>query len=143
MRGYWVELPLSLSLVLVDWQFGIGNLAGYSFGRYCSPDWDLMGSNADEGRMVNELPIIGHILFGISSTYGSIFRRHHRSFATHFPIVSTLIRLCFVGIFPLTLAEYYGINLIGNGWHKFWLGFWAGLSQADSIHWWLDSNFGD
>lgn len=102
-----------------------------------------MGTNNAEGRMVNELPGIGHILYGISSAYGSFFRKYHRSFITHFPVFSTAIRLLYVGFIPFILGDYYGINFIGNGWHMFHLGFWAGLSQADGIHWFLDKTYGD
>lgn len=116
---------------------------GTGRGDGFDPDWDVMLANAGEGRMINELPILGHILFGISSMYGSMFRRFHRSFITHFPIVSTFIRLVFVGTPVFLLAESWQINLIGNGWHKFWLGFWAGLAEADFIHWYLDKNYGD
>ena len=64
MKGYWVEIPVSISLALVDWQFSLGNILGYSFHRYCDNDWDLMGVNQSEGRAVNELPIIGHYILG-------------------------------------------------------------------------------
>lgn len=133
-----MEIPLTLTLCLFDLQFAFGNILGYSFHRYCDNDWDIFGSNNAEGRLVNEIPVLGHFMYGISSTYGSIFRRHHRSFWTHFPGVSTIIRLAFVAAVPLIFLDSWGINLIGNGWHKFWIGFWFGLSQADGIHWYLD-----
>lgn len=143
MRGYLVELPLSAFLCLVDWQGGLGNLVGYSFHRYCDNDLDLMGVNAAEGRQVNELPIIGHVLFGLSSIYGSIFRKWHRHWITHVPGISTAIRLIIIFILPFSLLDAHGVNFIGNGWYKFWIGFWTGLSQADGIHWWLDNTYGD
>ena len=138
-----MEIPLSLFLAFVDLQLSLGNLVGYTCGRWIDPDWDIFGSNNAEGRMVNEIPVLGHFLYGVSSTYGSIFRRKHRSFWTHFPGISTLIRLVFVGTVPFILGDYFGINFIGNGWHKFWIGFWVGLSQADGIHYWLDKTYGD
>jgi hypothetical protein len=142
-KGYAVELPLSVVMCAFDWKFGVGNIVGYSFGRWIDPDWDIFGSNNAEGRMVNELPIIGHFLYGVSSIYGSFFRKHHRSVWTHFPAFSTLIRLVYVFIIPFILLDYFGINLIGNGWHMFYLGFWSGLSQADAIHYVLDKTYGD
>jgi hypothetical protein len=138
MAGYFVELPLTALLLLWDWKFALGNIAGYSFHRYADNDLDIMGVNSAEGRQVNELPGIGYIMFGISSVYGSIFRRKHRSFWTHFPGISTLIRLIFFFGIPFFLLDRYGINLIGNGWHMFYIGFWSGLSQADTIHYVLD-----
>ena len=101
-----------------------------------------MGVNSAEGRQVNELPVLGHIMFGVSSTYGSIFRKYHRSWMTHFPYVSTVIRLFFFFIIPFVVLDAHGVNFIGNGWHLFWLGFWDGLSHADAIHYYLDIKSG-
>lgn len=143
MKGYWVEIPLTLSLVFIDWQFALGNIVGYSFHRYVDNDLDLMGVNSAEGRQVNELPIIGHILFGLSSIYGSLFRKYHRHWITHFPGISTFIRLFIIFLFPFLVLDGYGVNFIGNGWHKFWIGFWMGLSQADGIHYYLDLKWKD
>lgn len=141
-KGFVVIIPEALLLAVWDYKFAFGTLVGYGMGRWVDGDWDIMGTNNAEGRLVNEIPILGHFIFGISSTYGSIFRKHHRSFITHFPIVSTIIRLVFVLIVPFIFLDSWGINLIGNGWHMFWLGLWGGLSQADGIHWFLDKTFG-
>jgi len=138
MKGYSVQVPLSVLYCLVDWKFGLGSIVGYSCGRWIDPDWDIMGTNNAEGRVVNELPILGHFIYGISSTYGSFWRKKHRSFWTHFPYVSTIIRLMFVFIIPFTILDANGVNLIGNNWHLFWIGFWDGLSHADAIHYYLD-----
>ena len=142
-RGYYFVVPSSVLLSLWDVKFAIGNLVGYSLGRWIDPDWDLMGTNNGEGRMVNELPAVGHYLYGKSSMYGSIFRKWHRSFITHFPGISTSIRLAFVGYEPFFVGDFVGINFLGGGWHMFWLGLWFGLSQADGIHYWLDKTYGD
>lgn len=138
MGGYKLALPVSIVSSLFDWKYGIGYLVGYSLGRWIDPDWDLMSANAAEGRVVNELPLIGHLLYGISSSYGSFFREHHRSVWTHFPIFSTLIRLIWLFVVPFAVLDGYGINFIGNGWHFFWVGLWIGLSHADTIHYVLD-----
>ena len=140
-RGYIVSIPVGIITSLWEWKFGLGYVVGYSLGRYVDPDWDLMGTNAGEGRMVNEIPILGHLVFGVSSSYGSIFRKHHRSFWTHFPVVSTLIRLIFITVVPFVFLDSWGINLIGNEWYLFWLGLWAGLSHADAIHYYLDITY--
>lgn len=139
-KGYKYSIPISLVTGYLDTRFGVGYLVGYSLGRWCDPDWDIMGSNAAEGRMVNEIPILGHLMYGVSSTYGSVFRKRHRSFITHFPYISTLIRLIFLFIIPFTILDGYGVNLIGNGWHTLWIGLWAGLAHADGLHWYLDNN---
>jgi hypothetical protein len=138
MGGYKFAVPISALSVLLDWRAGLGYIMGYSMHRWCDPDWDLMGTNGAEGRLVNEIPLLGHILYGVSSSYGSIFRKHHRSWMTHWPVISTLIRLIFVLWLPLVVGDSYGVNFIGDGWLWFWAGLWAGLSHADSIHFYLD-----
>ena len=142
MRGYGLSIPISLLCVFLDYRISGGYIIGYSLGRWVSPDWDLMSVTSDEGRMVNEIPILGHFMFGVSSAYGSIFRRQHRSFLSHFPYISTIIRLVFLFIVPFTFLDSWGINMIGGGWWVLWLGLWAGLSHADGIHWWLDKFYG-
>jgi len=138
MRGYWITVPMSVALSFHDWKIGFGYIVGYSLHRYCDNDWDLMGTNNAEGRLVNEIPLLGHFLYGISSTYGSMFRRRHRSWITHYPIISTLIRLVFVLWLPFVLGDAYGINFVGNGWIWFWVSLWMGLSTADAIHLYKD-----
>lgn len=141
-KGYLIEIPLSVIMSFWDWRFGLGNIVGYSLHRYLDNDLDLMGVTAAEGRMVRELPILGNFMFGMSSIYGSFTRHNHRNFWTHFPFISTLIRLFFFFVFPFALLDAYGINLIGNGWHLFWIGLWGGLSHADGIHYFLDVKSG-
>jgi hypothetical protein len=115
---------------------GIGMFLGYELGRYVGPDADIMGTTASEGWMVNELPIVGHFLFGILSTYGSIFRRHHRSFWTHFPFVSTLGR--YLLIFWWIWWQLY-IATQDWAWLIFiFIGAYIGTSLSDGIHWALD-----
>lgn len=142
-KGYRIIIPLSVALSCVDWKFASGHIVGYSCGRWIDPDWDLVTANNSESRMMNELPILGNFLFGISSTYGSFYKRKHRSFWSHFPVVSTVIRLIFVFTIPFIIGDsVIGINFLGQGWYRFWIGFLVGLSEADAIHWWLDKTYG-
>ena len=131
-----ISLPLKLGL---EWCLGAGIFLGYEIGRWATPDWDLMGTSKDEGRIVNEIPILGHFIFGISSTYGSIFRRHHRSFITHFPFVSTSIRYLF-------LFWWVWWQIYWSTWDLAWLvflfvGMYIGTSLSDGIHWLADNYY--
>ena len=135
-----VVAPIILSSLGLDYKgsllIGVGIFAGYEIGKYIDPDWDLVTATNSESRMINELPLIGYYLFGVSSMYGAIFRRMHRSFWTHFPAVSTAIRHFFV----------FG----GLGWEIYWstldwswlifiyIGIFVGNSFSDAIHWFLD-----
>ena len=114
----------------------VGALLGYALGRYVDPDLDQMGTTAAEGRLVNEIPIFGAFLYGHWATYGALFRKHHRSFWTHYPGVSTIIRLIY---------QFYPLFIIF--WLKDWnppfiyqifLGMFFGLTLADLLHFWED-----
>jgi hypothetical protein len=114
----------------------VGIIFGYEAGRYVTPDWDIMGTTADEGRFVNDIPVLGHLLYGISSIYGSVFRRWHRSFITHFPFVSTSIRyvILFWWVFIFIYQSKYDL-----AWLIFiFIGMYIGMSFADGVHWWAD-----
>ena len=118
-KGYIFQIPFSIMISFLDWKLGLGNIVGYSFHRYCDNDLDLMGVNAAEGRQVNEIPILGNFMFGMSSIYGSFFRKYHRSIWTHLPYLSTIIRLFFFFIFPFLILDGYGVNLISE---RYWFG---------------------
>ena len=115
---------------------GMGIFIGYEFGRYMTPDWDIMGTTSSEGWLVNEIPILGHFVFGLSSTYGSIFRRWHRSAITHFPFVSTLPR--YLLVFWWIWLEIYRSNLDWAWLIFIFIGAFFGTSIADAIHYILD-----
>jgi uncharacterized metal-binding protein len=135
--GTMVAIPTSIYLAITKQPLiGIGFGIGYLTGLFIDPDADEMGATSGEGRMV-KIPILGWIMYGISSVYGAIFRRHHRSFLTHFPFVSTAIRLLFF-FFWIPILYYFNL-LHWQPWHlTFYLWFWIGLSCADALHWMAD-----
>lgn len=120
---------------LETFMFGAGIVIGYDVvGRFCTPDWDQVSMTKDEGRMLNEIWIIGPILVGISTIYGGYFRRHHRSFITHFPFISTSLRYLLMFWYPILLIyeykSFWGMYLL--------LGMFIGTSLSDTIHAYLD-----
>ena len=115
---------------------GVGMFVGYEVGRYVTPDWDIMGTTSSEGWLVNEIPVAGHFLFGVSSTYGSIFRKHHRSTITHFPFISTSIRHLL--LFGWVWWEIYKSALDWSWLIFIFIGVFIGNSMSDGVHWYLD-----
>jgi hypothetical protein len=113
-------------------------LAGYSTGRWIDPDWDLAGASEAEGRQLREIPVFGWLLFAVSSFYGGIFRHQHRKPITHWPLLSTAIRLLFVFAAPVALMWWLGFPVLSPVWLEMYIWFWIGLSEADAIHYWLD-----
>ena len=143
--GYLIEFPEVIYLSILNPIVGISHFIGYSFGRWCDPDWDLLAVNNAEIRVIHELKIFGYPLYGISSIYGAIFRGHHRSIQTHFPVISTLIRLLFI-FWWLPILYYFGYIHYSFWQLEIFIGFLWGLSQADLTHFiadhlWSESHF--
>ncbi len=117
----------------------LGLILGFALGRYIDPDADQIVITGAESRMIKELWFIGGpILFILSQFYGIAFRKCHRSFITHFPGVSTFIRMIFFFFWWLTILYWRGI-IVYEGWQGITMfGIWVGLSFADFIHWAAD-----
>jgi len=135
-----VALPVAaLTLIAGEPVIAAGITIGYGLGRYLDPDLDVMGTAGGDGRMVNELPIVGLLLYGYWSVYGAVFRRHHRSKWTHGPFISTAIRFVYQFWLPALAIYYYHMN-----W-AWWLllGMYGGLTFADVLHWAADTLSGE
>ena len=126
-------------LVIQEYELAAGITLGYGLGRYLDPDLDVMGTTGGDARMVNELPVLGLLLYGYWSVYGAFFRRHHRSKWTHSPFISTAIRFVYQFWLPALAIYHYHVN-----W-AWWLmlGMYGGLTFADVLHWAADTLSGE
>ena len=116
-----------------------GVVAGYWYGRYITPDADIAGLTTADGYLMNHFPIIGNLVVAYWTIYGTFMRRHHRSWITHGPVVSTFIRHLF--------GFWWTGILMWNGWWGSWatyllIGSFLGTCIPDTIHWWLDKTYG-
>lgn len=144
--GRVIAFPLSVLIPIIlspipfkpfgEFLIGLGILTGYEIGKYMTPDWDIVGMTNDEGRMMNELPIIGNFLIGISTIYGAHWKRKHRSFQTHFPFVSTAVRYLYV--FWWVWLQIFQSNQDWSWLIFIFIGAYIGTSMSDAIHWFLD-----
>jgi uncharacterized metal-binding protein len=112
-------------------------LIGFFLGRWISPDWDQISTTSDEARMVKEIPVLGIVLYAFSSVYGAIFRSMHRSWITHFPGLSTILRLLFlfwwvIALYVIGIIEYQDWQ-----WYLY-MGVFCGLTISDLLHTFLD-----
>jgi hypothetical protein len=158
-QGWSTALPLSLAvygasdLLRPAWacsQIGcfagndfytIGTLLGYGFGMFVNPDADQVSITHAEGLMINKIPILGHFLYGYWQIYGSIFRKHHRSFWTHFPIISTIIRFVyqFWAVYAILIFSH-----ISSPWiYQTLAGIFLGMCYSDYLHWLEDKRSGE
>lgn len=136
--GFITSIPTTIYMLTISPALGIGNIIGYFCHRWIDNDWDIYSINESESRAVNELWLLGYIIYGVSSSYGAMFRRKHRSFLSHFPIISTFIRLIF--LFWWLPILYWNGSIIFHGWQlEFYTGILLGLSQADTYHFFADN----
>jgi hypothetical protein len=131
-------IPMPNMYPLESFIFGAGMFIGYDvIGKFMGPDWDIVGMTKDEGRILNEIWVIGPILVGVSTIYGGYFRRLHRSKWTHGPFLSTAIRYIFLFWFPLyeiyQNSSYY--------WAYLFLGLYLGTCMSDILHYILDKYY--
>jgi uncharacterized metal-binding protein len=142
LKNWWIgwiaEIPASVFMgIQVNPYIGIGSNVGYLLGRWVDCDMDSFGTTGAESRMVKELPIIGYVWFAQSSVYGAIFRSMHRSFITHFPGISTIIRLIFM-FFWIGILYYFHWIVYAEWQGYLFLGVFIGLSYADTLHYLAD-----
>ena len=113
--------------------YTIGFLLGYGWGAFVNPDADQVSITHAEGLMINKIPILGHFLYGYWQIYGSVFRKQHRSFWTHFPIASTFIRFVwqFWAIYAFLFLQHFELAWVYQTLH----GVFLGMSYSDYLHW--------
>lgn len=124
--------------------------AGYLLGRYISPDLDLIGLSSDEGRMMQELKVFGLFVvmwfmpYAYIMRFVGIGRKGHRNFFSHFPFISTFIRLAWL-LGPFIAAVYYwepGLVQANIDWlYSLSLGIFLGHSLSDLIHYLADMGY--
>jgi uncharacterized metal-binding protein len=132
--GWMVVLPACIGgSIAIHPTVGAGVAFGYLLGRWCDPDWDQVGISAAEGRIIKDFKIVGNVIVGYTTIYGSIFRKMHRSVITHFPFLSTVARLAY-----LFWWLYFLIPVLYDTQIVVGICVWLGLSVADMIHWVLD-----
>lgn len=112
----------------------LGCLLGIAVG----PDNDMLTITEYEWWIVKKTMGLGYVWLGYWGPYATIFK--HRSFWSHFPVVSTAIRILYI------IPILYIISLVINipFWDFLWDTFWwigVGLMVSDTLHWILDNVF--
>ena len=116
-----------------EWTRVVAIGAGALSGIICSPDLDVDAGHIGDtiirkyfGLIVEK--IIDVMLF----PYRKIFK--HRGFWSHFPVISTLVRLLYLSIWIGPIIYWLGVWQ----WHP-WMAWWVGgLMLSDAVHGALD-----
>lgn len=117
----------------------LASTAGCLLGLPLTPDLDQEGLSSSENWIIKWTLGLGFLWVMLWYPYARLFK--HRSFFSHFPVVSTLIRLAYLAIF-VAFA-------LGLGWKpplvrpEIALAAVAGLMLSDAAHWFLDMRLGD
>ena len=117
----------------------MGIATGAMVGCLISPDADVDGGAiADYYLRVYTGRVVETIWTMLWNPYRKAFK--HRSFLSHFPLVSTCIRILYVGAFYFLIATplKYLSSLVRIDWPLFLWWAFVGLVLADSMHWGLD-----
>ena len=123
--------------MLVNFGFGICFILGYLLGYVIDPDLDIVTRSDVETRMIKKFKVLGWVYVGYWWVYAKIFP--HRSFLSHFPGVSTAIRLVYAFWWFFVLLVYF--DLWSNTVLLYIIWVWIGLTVADGLHWFLDQVF--
>jgi hypothetical protein len=110
---------------------------------YIDPDLDLIGITNAESRMMKHFKLFGAMMVAYWLPYAYVMRfvglgrKGHRNFFSHFPGISTAIRLGWILVIPIGLTIYYNFTppyhaILGL------VGVWAGLTFADTLHYIMD-----
>src|SRR3990167_364830 len=117
----------------------MGIAAGAMAGCLISPDADVdSGAIADYYIRVYTGRIVETMWMMLWTVYRKAFK--HRSFLSHFPLVSTIIRIAYLSVFYflITTTLKWVASLVHIDWPTFWWWAFVGLVLADSVHWGLD-----
>jgi len=95
--GWLVAIPASLFSLVSDYRLGLGIFFGYALGLFLDPDSDMQSITMSEGRVM-KLGIFAWPWLAWWLGYSMLFK--HRSFWSHFPYISTFIRLVWL-LFPI------------------------------------------
>lgn len=110
-------------------------LIGKALGLMLTPDLDV-DVGTPSARYIRAIPAVGPFLAKLWTWYWRPYAKlmPHRSFLSHGPIISTLIRVVYAFwpvVFVTTIRfDAYGLWLL--------LMAFVGLVDSDMNHWWLD-----
>jgi uncharacterized metal-binding protein len=137
-----MALPVGLAAFAISHNplYGLGATLGCLAGIPLTPDLDQEGISSSEYFIIKWTMGLGFFWTMIWFPYARACP--HRSFASHFPVVSTALRLAYIGVF-VAVAHYFGMPFPKNV--DYWLASWivGGLLVSDIVHWALDVKFGD
>jgi len=137
-----LSIPTGITIAYLSSNFYTGILSGLgcAAGIFLTPDLDQEGISRSEWDLVKHLGPFGFLWMALWWPYAKVVK--HRSSVSHAPIISTIIRLCYLLVFPTTLGIILGYDVFDIlSDREFWtvsLYLFAGLCVSDCAHWVMD-----
>lgn len=144
-------IPVLLISILLGWivfaftkNYLWGSIAslfvnfGFLFGKICENDLDLVSISGSEGMAMRKFGILGMIWVMFWFPYGFVMSNTlgHRNLFSHFPGISTVIRMIYLLWFPVILyCQYFVVDIYLI---LPLLSSFIGLTISDTIHYFLD-----
>lgn len=140
LAGWVVILPSALYATTIHFEVTAVLILSYAMGRYLNPDADIVGMTYADGLAMRHFKIFGNAWVAYWTFYGAVFKNRHRSLWTHFPFISTAIRMVYL------FWWLYFIPIVWYDWQLVLIAvWWFGLSLSDIGHyvsdmWFSNSN---
>ncbi len=122
-----------------DYRNGLAGAFGCCLGILLTPDLDQESISTSEYALIKWTMGLGFLWTLLWYPYARACK--HRSFLSHFPVVSTLGRLAYLGLF-VALGLYCGLTIpMPPANYAAWS--LVGLLMSDCAHWFMDVKWGD
>ncbi len=120
------------TLVFQNFVAGAFVALGALSGIYITPDLDVDGWIHSKRAIVNAHAVFGYLWFGFWFPYSRAIK--HRHWLSHAPIVSTLIRVAYIGAIPFAVlyVTKTAVPDIAQAAFVLWV---IGLMVSDVAHW--------
>lgn len=132
---------LYLGVVRGEWLVAVAVIPGYYLGSMIDPDMDLARKNTSAKSMWRRSVLIRWITpwWTLYGHIARLFLGGHRSFLTHFPIISTLIRFLWLVVPIAALSALISPSITasliqGPYVLKMLAGLLVGLCLSDLVH---------
>lgn len=132
--GVCVVLPFAAVMAFAEPVLGTSIAAGYLLGRVVEPDLDQISITSSEGIMLRRFGCLGALWVMYWFPYSWVMP--HRSVASHFPGISTAVRMLYL-FWPILMLLAY-TQSFDEVAALVTFGVFVGLSLSDAIHWALD-----
>lgn len=140
--------PVSVvvAILTLNFWYAVVAMLGCLSGIMFTPDLDLTITTRSEWLLIRRSKLIGYVWIIIWYPYAKFIP--HRSWASHYPIISTFIRVVYFSVFLFVVVGLIRLMFPSVSWYlwfvwdnvsyKVYLSYLFGLVVSDTLHWFYD-----